>query len=70
MDKGIEMTKEQFVDQYVCTFLASYMAKNYDWDCQNGHPNEPYNHQPVEDATFCAERAWESLYRHRWEGGE
>ena len=56
------MTKEQFVDHYVATFLASYMAVRYDDDCMNGHPNEPYNHQPVEDAIICAECAWAKLY--------
>lgn len=56
------MKKQQFIDQYVCTFLASYMAGRYDDDCQNGHPNEPYNHQPVEDAEFLAKKAWEQYY--------
>lgn len=56
------MNKKQFIDHYVCTFLASYMAGNYDDDCMNGHPGEPYDHQPVEDAVFCAERAWKQYY--------
>ena len=56
------MNKKQFIDHYVCTFLASYMAGNYDDDCMNGHPGEPYDHQPVEDARFCAERAWKQYY--------
>ena len=51
--------KEQFNRQYVVTFLASYMASRYDSDCMNGHPNEPYNHQPVADAIFLAECAWQ-----------
>jgi hypothetical protein len=25
----------------------------------NGHPNEPYNNQPIEDAMFLADKAWE-----------
>ena len=57
------MTKEQFIDQYVATFLASYMAGRYYDDCMNGHPNEPYNHQPVEDAVFLANKAWEQYYK-------
>lgn len=56
------MNKKQFVDHYVATFLASYMAGRYDDDCMNGHPNEPHNHQPVEDAVFLAQRAWEQYY--------
>ena len=55
------MTKEHFIDHYVATFLASYMAGRYDDDCMNGHPNEPYNHQPVEDAFFCAGCAWAKI---------
>lgn len=56
------MKKREFIEQYVCTFLASYMAGRYDDDCQNGHPNEPYDHQPIEDARFCADRAWKQYY--------
>lgn len=56
------MNKKQFISQYICTFLATYMAGRYDDDCMNGHPNEPYNHQPVEDARFLAEKAWEQTY--------
>lgn len=51
--------EKKFKDNYVCTFLASYMASNYDFYCQNGHPNEPYNSQPVDDAVFLADKAWE-----------
>ena len=54
------MTKQEFKDHYVAVFLASYMASRYDSDCQNGHINEPYDHQPLEDAMFLAEKAWES----------
>lgn len=54
-------TEKEFKSNYIATFLASYMASNYDRDCQNGHPNEPYNHQPVEDAKFLASMAWEQL---------
>jgi hypothetical protein len=53
------MTEKQFKDHYVATFLASYMASRYDSDCMNGHP---YNHQPVEDAVFLANKAWEQYY--------
>lgn len=56
------MNKEQFVANYVSTFLASYMASRYDNDCINGHQGEPYNHQPIEDAMFLAEKAWEQYY--------
>ena len=51
--------EKQFKERYITTFLASYMASNYDLHCQSGHPNEPYNHQPIEDAAFLADKAWE-----------
>ena len=53
--------EKEFKSNYIATFLASYMASKYDWDCQNLHPNEPYNHQPVEDAKFLADCAWKQL---------
>lgn len=52
------MKEQDFKSMYIVQFLASYMASRYDSDCLNGHPNEPYNHQPVEDAKFLAECAW------------
>lgn len=55
------MTKKEFIDQYVVNFLSSYMAQRYDSDCKNGHVGEPYDNQPVEDALFCAERAWDGV---------
>lgn len=55
------MTKDQFIDSYVATFLASYMAGTYDRDCMNGHTGDPYKNQPVEDAKFLAECAWKQM---------
>ncbi len=55
------MNKQQFKAQYVTNFLASYMASRYDDDCQNGHPGKPYKNQPISDAYFLAECAWEQL---------
>lgn len=59
------MNEKQFKEQYISTFLASYMASRYDYDCQNGHPNEPYNHQPIEDAIFLANSAWEQYQEYQ-----
>lgn len=53
------MNEKKFKDRYVLTFLASYMASRYDFDCQHGHELEPYDNQPVEDAIFLADKAWE-----------
>lgn len=55
------MKELEFKQMYIATFLASYMATKYDEHCMAGHPNEPYNHQPVEDAKFCAEMAWRQI---------
>ena len=55
------MNEQQFIDHYVATFLASYMAVHFDNDCLHGHPSKRYNHQPVEDAIFCAKCAWNQL---------
>ncbi len=55
------MNKELFLQQYVTQFLASYMAYHHEDDCMNGHPGKRYAHQPIEDALFCAEQAWEQL---------
>jgi hypothetical protein len=55
------MDEQQFKDHYIATFLASYMAVNHESDCLHGHPNQRYNHQPIEDAIFCAECAWKQL---------
>ncbi len=61
------MDEIQFKTTYIANFLSSYMAGRYDDDCMNGHPNKPYNHQPIEDAHFLAEKAWEQLQKHTQE---
>ncbi len=59
------MDEEQFKSHYVATFLASYMASRYDADCMYGSfANEPYIHQPVQDAIFLADSAWKQLRDH------
>jgi len=55
------MNEEQFIQTYIATFLASYMAQRYERDCAAGHPGEPYNHQPIEDARHLAKCAWKQL---------
>ena len=61
------MNEAQFKATYITQFLSSYMASRYDRDCLNGHPNQPYNHQPIEDASFLADKAWEQLQKHTQE---
>jgi hypothetical protein len=50
-----------FKSTYIATFLATYMAGRYDNDCANGHPGSAYLHQPVEDASFNANCAWNTI---------
>lgn len=51
----------EFKTTYIATFLASYMATRYERDCQEGHRGDPAANQPVEDANFLANEAWESI---------
>lgn len=53
------MDKQQFIDNYVSTFLASYMASRYDSDCIN---DQMVRKQPLEDAMTLAEDAWKQYY--------
>lgn len=55
----LELAAKDFMSKYVASFLASYMASRYESDCANGHPLKGV--QPVEDAVFLAEEAWELL---------
>jgi hypothetical protein len=59
----MQLDETQFKTTYIATFLATYMAVNYDNDCMNGHPGKRYENQPVEDAKFNAECAWEEYQR-------
>lgn len=58
------MTESEFKTSYIAQFLATYMAQRYDRDCSEGHVGKPYAHQPVEDAAFCADHAWEQIKLH------
>lgn len=63
----LSMNEDQFKAAYIAQFLACYMAGRYDRDCQEGHVGQPYNHQPIEDASFLADKAWEQLKNHTQE---
>jgi len=39
------------------------MAGRYERDCADGHLGMPYNTQPVEDASFLANAAWETIQK-------
>lgn len=55
------LLEAEFKSVYIATFLASYMAGRYERDCMEGHIREAYMNQPVEDASFNANCAWESI---------
>ncbi len=62
------MNEQQFKAAYITNFLSSYMAGRYDEDCQNGHPGQPYNHQPITDAAFLADCAWKQIQENMNDG--
>lgn len=59
----MKLTKQQFVDQFVCNFLAVWCANNYADMCALGK-HEVLENPPVEDAKFLAEAAWEKVQSH------
>jgi len=56
------MTKEQFIDQFVTTFLATWCAENYTHFCMTDQHESLYN-PPIEDAYDMAEGVWENLQK-------
>lgn len=54
----MKLTQEQFIDNFVVTFLATWCANEYNDSCMNGQ-QERLNRPPVEDARFLAQKAWE-----------
>lgn len=56
-----DLDEKTFKTTYIATFLASYMAVNYDNDCINGHEQKRDENQPIEDAIFCADQAWRKI---------
>lgn len=57
----MEMTEQEFKAKYITQFLASYMATRYDADSANGYPEKSYDNQPVEEAAFLAQCAWDQI---------
>lgn len=50
-------SKEEFIERYATTFLATYAAVNYDDNCMRGKSAQ----HPVEDAFFLAREAWDEV---------
>lgn len=53
-----------FKTTYIATFLAARMAERYINDCMNGHEGDPAKHQPVEDANYLANCAWNTIQEY------
>ncbi len=53
-----EMDEDKFKANFIATFLATWVANNYDDACFNGE-HERLNHPPVEDAEMLATKAYE-----------
>jgi hypothetical protein len=52
------MNQQEFIDQYIVQFLASYAAVHYQDAC--GSSGESFDHlHPIEDAETLAHDAWE-----------
>jgi hypothetical protein len=58
------MTEDQFKDQFIVTFLATWVANNYDDACSAGQHSR-LNSPPVEDAIYLASHAWEEYDEKR-----
>lgn len=58
------MNEADFKSSYIAQFLASHMAQRYAADYASGHVGEPYNRQPIKDAEFLADCAWDQIKAH------
>lgn len=58
------MNEKEFKDHFAATFLATWVAVNYDHACAYGQ-HERLDHPPAEDAKFLADKAWEEWQRQR-----
>jgi hypothetical protein len=58
------MTKQEFIDNYVCTFMASHTASRYDELCLRDKHKELEEGQPIEDAIYLAKRAYDLYLEH------
>jgi hypothetical protein len=55
--------KEQFINAYMAAFMGAAGGAGYDMNCMLGK-HDWVDHQPVEDALYCAEQAWEQ--KEKW----
>jgi len=56
------MNRDEFINAYVVSFLATDAARMYRKPNERFHPSW-YENQPVNDARTLAEAAWDSVQR-------
>ncbi len=52
------MTRQEFIDQFSTTFLATWCANEYADACMRGEQRR-LEEPPVEDAHYLAGKAWD-----------
>ena len=57
------MTKDEFFDQFITQWIATWSANHYDEYCAMGQHAGLYN-PPIEDAEFIALEVWDKLGEH------
>jgi hypothetical protein len=58
------MDEKSFKANFITTFLATWVANNYDECCMRGQ-HERLSDPPVEDAEFLANEAWNRYNEER-----
>lgn len=57
----VDREGQEFKNDYICTFLATYSALHYDNACSMGQHDRLEKHYAIEDAKYLADRAWEKM---------
>jgi hypothetical protein len=60
--------KEIFISAYAAAFMGANMGQQYDHMCMTGE-HWRTDKQPVEDAVYIANKAWNQLQAHKKENG-
>jgi len=54
------MKRNEFIEQFTTTFLATWCVNNYDDACRRSD-HKRLEHPPVEDAEYLANCAWDEI---------
>lgn len=62
------MTEEDFKNQYIINFLASFAANRFKRDFPEGNISNFYKEQPIKEAIILADHAWKSYLKeiNKW----